>query len=60
MPSLTEQTKAVSEAANRLGVLPTNLSDANQYAVDVAKVIVFLDTTLPNFLRDIKKVTDDV
>ena len=66
--NIAQQLEKATEAANRLGMIthckfcgtPTIEDEAKYFTQDLAQVIVFLDTTLPNFFDEIRMIIDEV
>jgi len=61
---LYKRLEEATEAANRLRINPATVGirsgkEMEYFAKDLATVIVFLDTTLPNFLAELTSIIDE-
>ena len=62
--NLYKRLEEATEAANRLRGKTVNVGlrsekEMKSFAKDLATVIVFLDTTLPNFLAELTSIIDE-
>ena len=57
--NLYKQLEEATEAANRLQMITPTEDEVKYFAKDLATVIVFLDTTLPNFLAELTSIIDE-
>jgi hypothetical protein len=62
--NLYKRLEEATEAANRLRINPATVGirsekEMEYFAKDLATVIVFLDTTLPNFLAELTSIIDE-
>jgi len=58
--NIAQQLEKATEAANRLKMINPTEDEVKYFAKDLATVIVFFDTTLPNFFDEIRMIYDEV
>ena len=58
--NIAQQLEKAAAAANRLGMITPTEDEVEYVTKDLATVIIFLDTTLPNFFDEIRMIIDEV